>query len=83
MKQAPSLCRDWSKGGVRAETGQGTARALYTCITLFSEPSSDISISGSEWRRVAADETTVQTSGCAYNHRGIGSQSVGGQCPAW
>ncbi len=25
----------------------------------------------------------AQTSDCSYSHRGIGSQSVGGECPAW
>lgn len=61
----------------------GTPRARHTGLALFSEPSSNISVCGSERRRVAASEATGQTSDCSYNHRGIGSQSVGGKCPAW
>src|SRR5262245_32558389 len=56
---------------------RGFSGGSYTSKAL-----SHLAVCGSARRRVAADGTGVQTSDCSYNHRGIGSQSVGGELPS-
>lgn len=49
---------------------KGTASARYAGLSMFSRPSSDISVHGSERIRVGADGTAARTSDCSSTNPG-------------